>query len=141
MQITERSSSSRLGDDRADALARAGGCHRQQMRRAVVAQQPVVPARSADGEIARAFQFRQVAPIAEAGRAQQRAVPATAAAVELPDCEQDQACQQERHVGRDLTDAEDPLIQLLLAIRTMKPISSAHSGPIRAGISSSRRRA
>jgi hypothetical protein len=65
------------------------------VRRAVVAQQFVVSARSADDEVARAFQLRQVAPIAEAGRAQQRAVATTAAAVELPDREQDQAGEQE----------------------------------------------
>ncbi|WP_162844026.1 hypothetical protein [Sphingomonas carotinifaciens] len=105
------------------------------MGHAIVAQQLSRLARAADDEVAGLLQLARFLPAAEAGRSHQR-VAGAVATIELPDREQRQASQQERYIGRDFTDAEDALNQLLLAISTTKAISSAQSGPIRAGITS-----
>lgn len=75
----------------------------------VVAQQLAAFDGAADQEIPVSFKPAHVSPIAEAGRAEQRAAPVRGAAIDAPGQEQDRAGQQERNVGGNLAIAEDAL--------------------------------
>lgn len=86
-----------------------GGGHRQQMRRAVIAEQLAQLRRAADQEIPAHLQLSHVGAVAEAGGPQQLALPVGGIAIDAPGEEQDHAEQQERNVGRNLAIAKDAL--------------------------------